>query len=198
MYACAHEVETVLSEICFHCSSLPLDIVKIKTLLPSYMNTPQGRALEIPSATMQSNARSLGKLAGMLANNGVLNSDSCSKKEVLSGSHSLLSPEIIEAMCANPIVRHDPLMDSTFSFTQGGVSNFNDFDSISSSLVADSFQQDFRQFEGWGGFGGSWFIFDRTRSVGLSYTMNGLALSSLGGCRSDRIMRAVQNVLKRL
>ena len=166
------------------------------------MNTPEGRALEIPSATMQSNARSLGKLAGLIANNGILHSNNSTSNSdtapTTSYTYPLLTPATISAMCADPVTRPDPLMDSTFSFTQGGFSRFDDFQSQHSSIVSDTFQQDFRHFEGWGGIGGSWFVFDRVRGVGLAYTMNGIALSSLGGCRSDRIMQAVQRVLKRI
>lgn len=54
----------------------------------------------------------------------------------------------------------------------------------------------YRGMWGWGGRGGSLSLWDRERNVALAYTMNGLTLQGIGGPRSDRILAAVQKVLR--
>ena len=51
---------------------------------------------------------------------------------------------------------------------------------------------------GLGGLGGSIWAYNRERNVGLAYMMNGMHVTAIGGVRTDRIMKAVQNVLKNL
>jgi hypothetical protein len=148
--------------------------------LATWSNTARGREIEIPSATIHANARSLATLGSHWIGGG------CKK---------IISQRTMDEALSEPQNDFDPFLSSSYSFTKGGFCHFNDF---SSKLVSPNFASDFHGFYGWGGKGGSWMIFHPERKISIAYAMNGLAASSLGGPRSDRIMSAVQKVLKRI
>jgi CubicO group peptidase (beta-lactamase class C family) len=153
------------------------------------MNTEEGRTLECPSVTIQANAASLGKLAGLLATGGTL-----------AGHNGtpLLSSNAIKLALSEPKYAYDHYMKCHNSYTKGGFCDFSTFDASRSHIVHPQFHEHMRGFYGWGGLGGSFFIFHPEKQVGLAYAMNGMALCSLGGPRTDRIMKACQKVLKLL
>ena len=65
-------------------------------------------------------------------------------------------------------------------------------------MVHPDFSKDLDGFYGWGGLGGSLFVWHPEKQVGLAYAMNGMHLCALGGPRTDRIMKACQKVIKML
>ena len=136
---------------------------------------------------MQGNAATLGRIAGMLANGGRL-----------SGYEPLLSQKALDLALSEPKFAFDHFMKCRTSFTKGGFCDFRTFDAGTSNLVDPSFHRDMDGFVGWGGFGGSLFIWNPERRLGMAYVMNGLALNSLGGPRTDRIMRTIQAILKKI
>lgn len=141
------------------------------------MNSSAGRAMEWPSGNVQSNAKSLGRVAAVMANGGT------------SQGVRLLSPEVVQLAMSEPKVDHDKFLGSTYSFTKGGFSVFSDF---RSPLTPADFHQVYRGFSGWCGLGGSLFLWDTQRRVGFTYTMNAKTPQLISG---DRIMKATQLVL---
>lgn len=154
------------------------------------MNSVEGRTLECPSVTMQANAASLGKLAGLMAAGGRLIGN--------SAETPLLSSEAIAEALSEPKYSYDHYMKSHLSYTKGGFCDFRTFDASMSKIVHPQFHQHMHGFYGWGGLGGSLFIFHPEKQVGLAYTMNGMALCSIGGPRTDRIMKACQRVMQHI
>lgn len=149
----------------------------------SWFNTVEGREVEMPSANVQSNARSLGSVAAALANKGT------------TGGYRLLSPETVQLALSDNKLAYDGFMNATYSFSKGG---FSDFGDMESSTVNPLFKSIYKGFTGWCGLGGSLFLWNTTRRVGFNYAMNGKTLLPISGPRGDRIMKAVQTVLKRL
>lgn len=153
--------------------------------LEDMLNSPEGRAMEWPSGGMLGNAHSMAKVASVLACGGA----------TIDGVQ-LISPSTLALALSEPRSAFDVVVDSTYSFTKGGFSRYSDFDS---RYVTSSFRQDMDGFFGWGGRGGSFFLFHPEKRLSVGYCMNGLAPQYLiGGPRTDRIMQAVQRVLRRL
>lgn len=148
-----------------------------------WINTPEARALEWPSVNIHANANSIAKLAMLLANGGELD------------GVRLLSQATVDLALSEPKAAYDPHLQSTFAFTKGG---FAQFEAMEAPFVSTTAHSALKGFYGWGGVGGSWFLFHPTMKVGLGYAGNGLALRGLGGPTSDRIFKAVQKVLKSL
>jgi hypothetical protein len=139
--------------------------------------------VEWPSGGMQSNARSMAKVNAIIANGGSL------------GTLKLLSPHTCTLLMSNPIIEYDGFLKCHTSFSQGGVAKMAD---IRGSLVRSDFSEMYKGFWGWCGLGGSLSLWDVDRKVGLAYAMNGKTLQGISGPRGDRIMTAVQSVLKRI
>lgn len=158
---------------------LSVDIIKVSHVT-DWVNSVTGREVEVSSATIQTNAMSLAKLGSIL----------------MSDKSDFISQNTLIEAISKPKFDYDPFLDSSYSFTKGG---FAMFDDMQSKLVSATFNEDFHGFYGWCGRGGSWFIFNPSKKVSLSYVMNGLGASSvLGGPRSDRIMNTVQKIIRRL
>ena len=149
-----------------------------------FINSAAGKAMEWPSANVHSNAKSLGVIAAMMANNGRTLQD-----------YQLLTPEVVKLAMSEPKIDHDKFMGATYSFTKGGFSNFGDFHSV---LTPSDFHKVYNGFSGWCGLGGSLFLWDSSRRVGFTYTMNGKTLQLISGPRGDRIMKSTQKVLSDL
>ena len=146
----------------------------------AWFNTPEGREVEMPSANIQSNARSLGAVAAMMANNGAVRGT------------TFLSEKTIKLALSENKVACDGFLNATYSFSKGGFADFGDMNSIT---VNPEFRNIYSGFTGWCGLGGSLFLWNRERRVGFNYNMNGKSLLPISGPRGDRIMKAVQCIL---
>jgi CubicO group peptidase (beta-lactamase class C family) len=149
----------------------------------SWFNSVEGREIEMPSANVQSNARSLGKVAALMANGGVTN------------GVRLLSEETVKLALSDNKMAYDGFMNSNYSFSKGGFSDFGDMESVT---VNPDFKTIYSGFTGWGGLGGSLFLWNSQHKIGFNYAMNGKTLLPLSGPRGDRIMKAVQLVLRKI
>ena len=74
---------------------------------PAFNNTPEGRELEIPSAGMYANARSMAKINAALAGGGAFE------------NIRLLSPEALKRSLDKVQAVNDAAFFTTFGFTQG-------------------------------------------------------------------------------
>ena len=141
------------------------------------------RSCEIPSAGMHGNARSVAKINALMANNGSL-----------LGT-TLLSPATVHLALSEPKIEQDNFLTCSYSFSKGGFSRFSDF---TGAIVNDDFNVLLDGFWGWGGYGGSLSIWHPEKQVSVAYTMNALTLQGLGGPRTDRILKAIQDVIRRI
>ena len=149
----------------------------------TWFNTVEGREIEMPSGNMQSNARSLGKVAAMMANGGVTN------------GIRLLSDNTVNLALSDYKIAYDGFMNAKYSFSKGGFSNFGDMESVT---VNPDFKNIYSGFTGWCGLGGSLFLWNSQRKIGFNYTMNAKTLLPISGPRGDQIMKAVQIVLRKI
>ena len=173
--------------------------------MPAFMNTVDGRAIEWSSGSIQSNAHSMAKLAAVFANNGAL-----------AGYKPLFhQASTLDSLVSEPKYAYDHYLNSSYSFTKGGYCSFGGFDDHG-GLVSKEFRDNMQGFSGWGknneliaeyimycycqigGLGGSIWVYNREKNVGLAYMMNGMHVTAIGGVRTDRIMKAVQSVLAKI
>jgi len=145
-----------------------------------WVNSIDGRTLEAPSFNIHGNAHSIAKLGSVIVNGGEVD------------GIRLFSAATIKEALSEPRREYDPYLQSTYSFTKGGFASFDDFDS---GMVQPHFKSSLKGFYGWGGIGGSLFVFNPDLKVSVGYAMNGMAFRGLGGPSSDRILQAVRVVL---
>ena len=149
---------------------------------PAFNNTREGRAIEIPSAGMHTNARSMAKVNAAMAGDGSI------------GGVRLLSKEGVDRAMSNSKDVLDVALLSRFAFTQGGFCNFEEMHA-EDGMVHEDVPAAFVGFAGWGGWGGSISTWNREQNVGFSYTMNGMSNYLLGGPRTRAILLEVQKAL---
>mmetsp|Transcript_11989 Transcript_11989/g.22178 ORF Transcript_11989/g.22178 Transcript_11989/m.22178 type:complete len:540 (+) Transcript_11989:169-1788(+) len=158
-------------------------------------NSVEGREMEFPSANVHGNARSVAIVNNIFATGGLV------PMEVPCGPggrmkrvvRRFISAETVAKAFAEPITAHDVFLNSDTCFTQGGFAQMSE---MRSTIVLPDFHETFDGFWGWGGVGGSWSLWNPVEEVSFSYMMNGRSLHPIGGPRGDRIMSAVQEVLK--
>mmetsp|Transcript_14514 Transcript_14514/g.25524 ORF Transcript_14514/g.25524 Transcript_14514/m.25524 type:complete len:463 (-) Transcript_14514:136-1524(-) len=148
---------------------------------PAFNNTPLGRLLEIPSAGMYTNARSMAKVNACMANGGII------------GGVRLLSEKASADALAGLNVETDPSLKLTSAFSQAGLA---DMSTVSSPLVDPSIN--LHGFFGWGGWGGSISIWNPEKKLALSYAMNGMSNYLLGGPRYVTLAKALKEVSSKL
>ena len=156
------------------------------------VNSPRGRALEVSSAGMLANARSVAvvQAAGML--NGSFR------------GVRLTGEDTVEASMAGFERRIDHSMDVAVSVSRGGYGSFAD--TIRGGDGGDEDRYHTRAWHpddasaygdlvGWGGLGGSLALVDRSRNLVFVYCMNAFGLNLLGGPRTRRILLELQRSL---
>ncbi len=148
-----------------------------------WFNTSNGRALEFPSANMNSNAWSMNTIADLMANRGK------------TGNIQLLSEEVVSEALSDSKIAYDGYLNSTYSFTKGGFSRLSD---MNSPLICKNFREYYDGFYGWCGLGGGFNIWNISKRVGVSYCVNGKTPQPIFGPRGDRIMKSVQAVLQKI
>jgi len=134
----------------------------------NWFNETEAHELEIPSANVLSNARSFGKVADLMSRGQLLD------KETENAFHD----KVVEKF------DHGLLFKTCFS--QGGVCSFSN----------SSWNEDCKDFWGWGGFGGSMFAWNRKDQIGFSYTMNGPLFGSIMGFRDPRCLFLLASTMK--
>lgn len=133
---------------------------------------------------MQANARSIAKLNNLLAYDGGGGAP---------GLPCLLSAQGAAEMVGEPTEAYDEFLKAFTTFSKGGVSRMQ---ALRGDIMPANSHSLYEGMWGWGGRGGSLSLWDRDRKVALAYTMNGLTLQAIGGPRSDRILAALQKVLR--
>jgi CubicO group peptidase (beta-lactamase class C family) len=117
----------------------------------------------------------------------------------------LLSEPTFDAAHSDVVQKYDDILLEESRFAQGGFAEFRlgeHTDRILSegrgSLLGGSNTHGLGgSFYGWGGSGGSAFIWSPQHEVGFAYTMNGMASYILGGPRTERIFSALFECLKK-
>ena len=130
---------------------------------------------------MLTNAKSLGKLAGLVANYGEIN------------GIRLFKNTTIELMLrVDPdFTIYDELLEKLFVKPYGG---FGYVDSRYNSFVRGN-----ANYIGWGGFGGSFFAFNTEKNIGVSYVMNSLGDPGYGiDPRALRLYNLVYEIIEYL
>jgi CubicO group peptidase (beta-lactamase class C family) len=149
---------------------------------PEFNNTAEGRALEIPSAGMFTNARSMARANAAMAGDGSV------------GGARLLSKEGVERAMAHSQDAMDVSLETRFAFTQGGFCNFGLMHS-EDQMVHEDDPLAYKGMAGWCGWGGSLSVWNREHNLAFSYTMNGMSNDLMGGLRTRTILLEVQRVL---
>ncbi|KAJ3159125.1 hypothetical protein HDU86_002027 [Geranomyces michiganensis] len=122
---------------------------------------------ESPSFSGITNARSLARLAAVMANNGV---------DPVSGN-VLIKPDTIKKALTPLPVLMDQVMSKPLPFATGGWG-------IIKSLVYG------QEWVGWAGAGGSMIWWNREEKLAFAYVMNAVKLQALGDKRSWRLIKA--------
>ncbi|CAG8443792.1 23679_t:CDS:2 [Dentiscutata erythropus] len=135
---------------------------------------------ECPSVTGFSNAKSMAKLGAIITNNGQpLNNDGSSNKP-------LLSKNTVDLISTKLPVALDHIIGLNFTPAIGG------FAYLKLPGIEDV------EFLGWGGFGGSMFIWNRELGISIGYAMNALRMSTIGDKRVWGMLKEIVNVVKKL
>lgn len=154
---------------------------------PAFNDTPEGRALEISSAGMFANARSMAKVNAVMASGGVVD------------GVRLLSEEGVRRSMSKIKIAEDVGFKTTFGISQGGFGRFTDcfMDGKTPPIFHPDDRLCFENFMGWGGWGGSLSLWDTERNIAFSYVMNAMEPYILGGKKTRRILLAYQDALRR-
>ncbi len=150
--------------------------------LPDF-NSREVRMGETPSANTHSNARSLAKIAAMVANGGAL------------GGREVLPRAACDAMHAETI--EADLIIMPCSFSQGGVNAFGKT-SVGNGAFGEALNEGREGFGGWMGFGGSIFQWHREREIGFGYVPTSLHALDLFNERGKEYQREVLRCVERL
>ncbi|CAE8635598.1 unnamed protein product [Polarella glacialis] len=135
---------------------------------PAFNNSPQGRAAEIPSAGMYTNARSMAKVNACMANGGSFD------------NVRIMSEKACADSMAFATAKPDKALKWVVPFSQGG---FADFGQVSGAAFDPSIRKFCSGFFGWGGWGGSLSLWNPEKRIALSYTMTGMSNHVFGGPR---------------
>ncbi|KAI9489751.1 beta-lactamase/transpeptidase-like protein [Zychaea mexicana] len=137
----------------------------------------QLRRIEAPAYSGFTNARSIAKLAAMMANDG---------KAIMDGEPDLLTREGYAVATKPAPVAFDMIIQRSMPQERGGWGKFDDF------VIGGV------EFTGWAGMGGSVFMWNSEHKIGFGYCMNGIPDPSSPDDRSISILRAlVKQVLKK-
>jgi len=150
--------------------------------LPDF-NSRAVRMGETPSANTHSNARSLAKIAAMLASGGSF------------GGYRVLSEDACDAMHANTTAADMIIMPTSFS--QGGVNAFMPTD-VGSADLERALNDGREGFYGWMGFGGSIFQWHREHEIGFGYVPTALHALDLFNERGKEYQREVLRCVEKL
>ncbi|KAI7874947.1 beta-lactamase/transpeptidase-like protein [Lichtheimia hyalospora FSU 10163] len=137
---------------------------------PEHVTDKKYRQVEMPSISGYTNARSIAKLAAMMANGG---------KAIVSGEPDLLSKDTY-ALASEPM---DPAFDLVLQMPvhmqRGGFPIFEhlDIDGIT--------------FNGWAGYGGSAFFWNQEHKIGFGFASNAIIRPMSPDFRSIALLEAI-------
>ncbi|KAF0540864.1 beta-lactamase/transpeptidase-like protein [Gigaspora margarita] len=137
---------------------------------------------ECPSVTGITNAKSMAKLGAIIINNGQPLDDN-------SNSKPLLSKNTIDLISTKLPIVWDHVLKRNFTPSVGG------FVYLRLPGIEDV------EFLGWGGFGGSLFIWNRELGISFGYAMNTIwspRLGEIGDKRGTSVLKEIVNVVKKL
>lgn len=146
---------------------------------PAFNNSQEGRAAEIPSAGMYTNARSMAKVNACMANGGRL------------GNVRILSGQSCADSMALATSKQDAALSWNVAFSQGG---FGAMGSMSGKIVDPSIGRFCDGFFGWGGWGGSLSMWNPEKRIALSYTMTGMSNHLFGGPRCKNLLGPLADI----
>jgi len=149
---------------------------------PHFTNTPEGRAAEIPSAGMYTNARSMAKVNACMANRGKL------------GGVRIMSEKACADSMAFAVTKNDRGLNFHAPFSQGG---FAEYAGVRGATISPIFSRFCNGFFGWGGWGGSLSIFNPEKGVAVSYAMTGMGNDPCGGIKTrfNNLMLPVASII---
>ena len=158
-----------------------------KDLNVSYVDSPDGRSMEYPSAGMFANARSM----------ALINATTMTGDGSFNGVR-LLSPEGVSNSMGDVVKRIDAALDVSYGLTRGGYGDFSGVQggTYHSRIFHPEDDDAYGNMMGWGGVGGSLSLVDCERDLSFAYCMNAMGLSMLGGVRTRRILLELQKALK--
>ena len=147
-----------------------------------WVNSPEGRSVECPSFNVQGNAAAIAKLAALIANKGMLD------------GVRLFSAETVRTALSEPKREYDPSLMTMSCFTKGGFGFFPK-DLGDTPIASVDLKRSCEDYYGWGGMGGSLFLFDPERNLGVAYVMTKMSFRAIGGHTTDKIMPVVRECL---
>jgi len=171
-------------------------LTKMITCDTGNLNSKWLRKIQSPSSTSHTNAQSLAIIASMLANKGTFKNIKIINEETFEIAHS------------NNTIQFDDILLNETNFTQGGFGIFstNNIELLNSNSYCNIFSGcDIYKFKneifyGWGGVGGSIFLWNNNLNIGISYTMTGMSPYISSGPRIKRILSALfkslNNIIK--
>ncbi|CAG8478938.1 15001_t:CDS:2 [Dentiscutata heterogama] len=140
-------------------------------------------AFECPSALGFTNAKSIAKLGAVITNNGRSLNDK-------NKSKPLLSKNTIDLMSTKLPIAWDHVIKRNFTPSVGG------FVYLKFPGIEDV------EFLGWGGFGGSIFVWNQELGISFGYAMNGIWRPRMNGFIGDErgysVLKEIVNVVKKL
>ncbi|KAI8908721.1 beta-lactamase/transpeptidase-like protein [Powellomyces hirtus] len=122
---------------------------------------------ESPSFSGMTNAKSLSRLAAVMANNGV---------DPVTGKVIIPTETLKEALEPLPVL-HDPVLGNPIPFLTGG------WGKVDKLVHGDT-------WIGWAGAGGSMIWWNKDENLAFAYAMNAVKLQALGDKRSWRLIKA--------
>ncbi|TPX33822.1 hypothetical protein SmJEL517_g03347 [Synchytrium microbalum] len=132
-------------------------------------NTREGRAMQAPSSNGVTNARSLAKIGAAMANGGSFD-----------GVTILSKSGMDRAAVKQPRMDNALFPGTQLTWTAAGWASWD------TEIVPgrpDLGTDPDVCFEGWMGYGGSQFLFDRKNNISFAYVMNGCVADSVSGDR---------------
>ncbi|CAG8569758.1 4723_t:CDS:2, partial [Racocetra fulgida] len=165
-------------EALYPLSTTPIDHSKLEIV-----------TVEWPSANGLTNAKSIAKLGAMIVNNGQSLSDDSSSSSSSVSSKPFLSKSIVDLIS----IKSPAIFDYVYYYNI--TPSFGGFVYIRFPGIEDV------EFLGWGGYGGSLFIWNRELGISFGYAMNGLRMHPMGELSDKRawsILKEVVNVVKKL
>lgn len=138
-----------------------------------HVSTAEGRLLEVSSGGIQANARSLAVIAGLVANGGKLAGE---------GPRLVQEETVDEALGGTKRLR-DQVWSMDISNTRGGFFDFGTMVEVAGLETLDAAKAQ-HGFVGWAGKGGSVFVWNREKRIGMAYVMNGMMNGGSGGPRT--------------
>ena len=156
---------------------------------PDFNDTQLGRSIEIPSAGMFANARSMAKINSVMAGDG-----SCDGIQLLSTNAVLESMDEVKVSIDTSLSSLNHGIESSYGMTKGGFGVFDPWfeGDLNNKIMSPDDKKAFENMIGWGGWGGSLSLWDKAKNVSFAYTPNAMGMNLLGGHRQRRILLELQ------